>query len=178
MRDFSPLSENYSTCNQETSAYKGLLSHLPNHNPQYYRPAMRLLIILTLLLPALTLDYEQVLQSPTALRRLFSAFASKLDQDYSPSEAPLRMRLFRDGLRRIVRINKVYEGVWTAEVNKFTVMTGPEKQRYLGLNMTRVTANRPRLMKEQRVEEVSYPLSRSFDWRAMGRVTGVKNQVR
>ena len=86
--------------------------------------------------------------------------------------------LFRDGLRRIVRINKVYEGVWTAEVNKFTVMTGPEKQRYLGLNMTRVTANRPRLMKEQRVEEVSYPLSRSFDWRTMGRVTGVKNQVR
>lgn len=79
-------------------------------------------------------DYSSVLQSPLALKNLFSSFSSQYHKHFSPSEGPLRLRLFRADLQRIVQLNNEKE--WESGVNMFTAMTPAEKGQYLGLNGT------------------------------------------
>ena len=66
---------------------------------------MKLLIFLTLAGLAASVDYEHVLQSPTELKNLFSHFSAKFGKAFSPSEGPMRLRLFRNDLKQIVRLN-------------------------------------------------------------------------
>jgi len=132
---------------------------------------MNLLVFFALAaISAAAVDYEHVLQSPGELKALFSEFSSKFGQAYSAAEAPLRIRIFRSDLKRIVQLNK--EKTWSSGLNQFSAMTQEEKLQHLGLNMT---------LAEPRDEELApvlsaAPASYHLDWRNQGKVTGIKNQ--
>ena len=130
---------------------------------------MNVLIILTLAGLAACVDYEHVLQSPGELRNLFSEFNVKFGKTFSPAEGPMRMRLFRNDLKEIVRLNRERE--WTSGINQFTAMTEAEKQQHLGLNVSLAT---PAEMIMPLLSTV--PAASNVDWRQKGKVTGVKNQ--
>jgi len=130
---------------------------------------MKFLLILTLAGLAACEDYESVLQSPVALKNLFSEFSSKYHKLFSPQEAPLRMRLFRADLQRVVQLNK--EKDWVSGLNQFTAMTQAEKQQYLGLNISLALPSY-----EELPELSSVPTAGAVDWRQKGKVTGIKNQ--
>ena len=78
---------------------------------------MKVLIFLTLAGLAACVDYEHVLQSPTELKNLFVEFNTKFGKTFSPAEGPMRMRLFRNDLKEIVRLNKEHE--WVSGKYKF-----------------------------------------------------------
>ena len=66
---------------------------------------MKLFVVLALVaISAAAVDYEHVLQSPGELKALFSEFSSKFGKVYSAAEAPLRIRLFRSDLKRVVQV--------------------------------------------------------------------------
>ena len=141
---------------------------LTTHNSSNQSLNMKLLLILTLAGLAACEDYESVLQSPLALKNLFSEFNSQYNKLYSPQEAPLRMRLFRADLQRVVQLNK--ENDWVSGLNQFTAMTQAEKQQHLGLNISRA------VLSEDLPELSAVPAASSIDWRSQKKVTGVKNQ--
>ena len=128
---------------------------------------MKILLLLTLTALAAGADYESVLQSPQALKNLFSEFSSKYNQVYSPQEGPLRLRLFRADLKRVVQLNK--EQSWVSGLNMFSAMTSAEKQQYLGLNISRAVP-------ADELPLSSAPSASYLDWREKGKVTGIKNQ--
>ena len=72
---------------------------------------MKVLIFLTLAGLAAAIDYEHVLQSPEELKNLFNEFTVNFGKAFSPSEGPMRLRLFRNDLKQIVRLNKEQEWV-------------------------------------------------------------------
>jgi len=129
---------------------------------------MKLLIFLTLAGLAASVDYEHVLQSPTELKNLFSQFSAKFGKAFSPSEGPMRLRLFRNDLKQIVRLNN--ERDWVSGINQFTAMTAAEKQQHLGLNISLAAPA------EEAPLLSSAPTASSLDWRKQGKVAGVKDQ--
>jgi len=67
---------------------------------------MKLFVFLALVaISAAAVDYETVLQSPGELKALFSEYNAKFGKVYSAEEAPLRIRLFRDDLKRVVEVS-------------------------------------------------------------------------
>jgi len=134
---------------------------------------MKLLIILTLTGLAASLDLQHVLESPAELRNLFSEFSADYGKTFSPSEAPMRMRLFKRDLRRIVKLNK--ENDWVSGINQFTAMTAAEKREYLGLNIS-MAAPAPEM--DDLPPRDDAPRASSLDWREKGKVTAVQNQGR
>merc|ERR1712187_257738 len=119
---------------------------------------------------SLAVDFEHVLQSPGELKALFSEYNSKYGQHYTAAEAPLRIRIFREDLKRVVQLNK--EKTWSSGLNQFSAMTHAEKMQHLGLNMTtaapHAAAPAPQLN--------SAPAATGVDGRKQGKVTGIKNQ--
>ena len=73
---------------------------------------MKCLILLSIVCLTTALDYEGVLQSPLALKNLFNEYSAKYGKLYSAAEQPLRFRLFRADLKRVVQLNK--ENDWTS----------------------------------------------------------------
>lgn len=74
---------------------------------------MKLLVVLTFVGLAFgAVDYEHVLQSPTELKNLFNAFTATYHKKFSRAEGPLRLRIFRNDLKRVVELNKEHKGQW------------------------------------------------------------------
>jgi len=131
---------------------------------------MKVIIFLTLAGLAAAIDYEHVLQSPGELKNLFNEFNVKFGKAFSPSEGPMRMRLFRNDLKQIVRLNKEHE--WVSGINQFTAMTVAEKEQHLGLNIS-LSAPAP----EDKLAHCPHcPRASAKDWRKEGKVAAVKNQ--
>ena len=138
-----------------------------NTPPSFLSPhhiKMKIFLLLTLTALAAGADYESVLQSPQALKNLFSEFSSKYNQVYSPQEGPLRLRLFRADLQRVVQLNK--EQSWVSGLNMFSAMTSAEKQQYLGLNISRAVP-------ADELPLSSAPSASYLNWREKGKVTGI-----
>jgi|ERR1740124_10288 len=97
-----------------------------------------------------------------------------LYQQYSVNEgkvkSPQRLALFRNTVKKIAEGNARHP-TWTQGLNKFADMTLEEKKSYLGLNATSVHSTL-----SSKVADVS-DVPESKDWRAEGKVTGVKDQA-
>jgi len=133
---------------------------------------MKFGVVLVALLAVAFCDYEQVLQSPGALMNLFSSYSVQNNKHYTLGEKPMRLRLFRSSLKRVVQLNKEHGSEWQSGLNQFSDLTKEELSRHLGLNVSRVV---PRAEAEKR-DVQSGPGAEYLDWRSKGKVTGIKNQ--
>ena len=112
-----------------------------------------------------TPDYKAALKSQQSLLTLFRAYAPP--SSFSSHELPLRVRIFRRELERVVEDNA--EKSWDSGLNQFSLMTSEEKTHYLGMNMTSVP-------EPTQTFSTATDIPDSKDWRVEGKVTGVKDQ--
>ena len=112
---------------------------------------------------------KDALQSSDKLLQLFSQFEVEHGRHYPPTEAKLRLRLFRKSVRDVVDTNEQELG-WQAGINFFSDLTEEEGRQYLGLNMS-VPHSEGRELPLS-----SVPAAESLDWRQLGGVTPVKNK--
>ena len=112
---------------------------------------------------------EQGLQSSRALLTLYREFQSQTDHEYDPAELSMRIKVFRNTLKRIAEVNS--EGIsWKAGLTKFADMTEEEMDNYRGVNASHFT-------KDIEVDKaVPTLLGSSLDWRDRGHVTPIKSQ--
>ena len=108
------------------------------------------------------------LESPGQLLSLYEQFSV----NEGKAKSPQRLSLFRSSLKRIADGNARHP-TWTQGLNKFADLTVEEKSSYLGLN-----ASTPKCAPLDPVTDQDFlKIPESKDWRAEGKVTGVKNQA-
>ena len=116
-----------------------------------------------------SVQLNEGLQSTRALLTLFQEFQSKSGHHYDPAEAPMRIKIFRKSLKKIVELNS-RQTTWEAGLTLFADMTVAEQAQYRGLNASFYSpagVEGPALLS---------PGASSLDWRSRGHVTPVKSQ--
>jgi len=128
-----------------------------------------LLVGVTFAAPGLIL--QNALQSPKAFLKLMSDYDEEFGKKYvDPSEARMRMNIFRKSLRKVVQHNGLPSD-YEAGLNQFSDMTQEEKMSFTGMNSSMIPADMPEL--EQ--PELTAPMAGSRDWSGYA-VTKIKNQ--
>merc|ERR1711915_446796 len=131
---------------------------------------MIVLVLLALISASLAGDpLREVLKSPKATLQLYSDFKMEEGLKYGGSEDRLRFRLFRHNAEFVAELNEQDETA-VFGLNFFSSLTGEERKRYLGLNVTGHLPNEIAL-------QSSVPSAPSTKlWTNEGAVTSVKNQ--
>ncbi|XP_063687732.1 uncharacterized protein LOC134820997 [Bolinopsis microptera] len=111
------------------------------------------------------LAVSSALQNPRLLLNLYQQYSVKEGK----AKSPQRLALFRSTLKKIAKCNAKHLS-WTQGLNMFSDMTVEEKRSYLGLNSSALH----RTLSSNIVHLSDIPESK--DWRAEGKVTGVKDQ--
>ncbi|XP_035894757.1 uncharacterized protein LOC118504426 isoform X2 [Anopheles stephensi] len=113
------------------------------------------------------------------VRKQFEKFVHHHRRRYGSSmEHEMRFNIFRNNLFRIDQLNKFERGTAKYGVTKFADMTLAEYRAHTGLVVpNRANSNHigNRVATQEDVADVG-DVPRSFDWRDLGAVTGVKNQ--
>ena len=107
---------------------------------------------------AYSVTAEQGLQSSRALLKLYREFQFQVDHEYDPAELPKRIKVFRNTLKNIAKINSK-QNSWEAGLTKFADMTEEEMDQYRGMNASGLTQGL------EEAEVVPAQLGPSLDWR-------------
>jgi len=111
-------------------------------------------------------------QSPS---RLFLSFIQKYHKSYSASEFPTRYNNFRQSLARVAESNANSKGGAVFGITKFSDLSVDEfKQTILMKNPIQASKEQADNVLVPKIAQNQLPTS--FDWRAQGAVTAVKDQ--
>jgi len=126
-----------------------------------------MMLLLTLLVGcASSTTPEEGLRSTRGLLSLFQEYQDRVHHNYDASEAPMRLKIFRKSLQKIVEINSQNRG-WTAGLTWLADLTEAEMDQFRGLNASEAQTGR-----------LGNPILGSpINWRTRGAVTPVKNQM-
>lgn len=136
---------------------------------------MTVVFILVLITAVSATTLKNILKSPKETLELFQRFKEAKHLHFQPEEERWRVKLFKESAEEVAALNSDVNEEAEYELNKFSVMTDDERNRYLGVNGTLMDledapAPPSRLMKRSVVPE-------SKIWIYDGLVTQPTNQI-